>query len=432
MNSKGFRLFGWLKLSVIPWAICFLAMAFYCYDFLLRVMPSVMIHPLMNAYRVNAGQIGLLSAFYYYTYTPLQLPAGVIADKYKPRVVLGFSCLLCALGALLFAATDSFVIACISRAMMGAGSAFAFVGALKLAAIWLPENRFALFAGLTTSIGTLGAVTADNFLSSLVATLRWQHAVYLTGIIGMFLSFLLFLFLRRSQTHKEISSRADQSWKNILKRLILLARSPYIWLNGIIGAFMFLPISVFASLWGVDFLERNYNIPNTHAASATSLVFLGLAITSPFIGYLSDLIQSRKIPLFIGCLGCVITSYLLIYVPNISLSTAYVLLFLIGMFTSPQALIFAISKDLSPPLTTGISTAMANFIVTIGAGVYQPVIGFILDSQWNGTTTALGTPIFSTTNFQFAFSTLIISLGISLVLILFLPKYNPSKINIKD
>ena len=116
-HSRRFR-------SFFPWLICLVATALYFYDFLLRVFPSVMIHPLMMTFQVKAGAMGILSAFYYFTYTPLQLPAGVILDRYKPRIVLSLSALTCAFGAILFSLTHVFALACIARAMMGIGSAF--------------------------------------------------------------------------------------------------------------------------------------------------------------------------------------------------------------------------------------------------------------------------------------------------------------------
>jgi hypothetical protein len=170
--------------------------------------------------------------------------------------------------------------------------------------------------------------------------------------------------------------------------------------------------------------QKKYNLLNANAASATSLVFIGLAIASPFAGFISDALKSLKMPLFIGALGCFISSYVLIYVDDVSLTTSYVLLFLIGVFAAPQVLVFAIAKDLSPPLTTGMATASANFLVTIGAGVYQPLIGYALDYKWGGLTTKLGTPYFTLSDYQFAFIILVASILSCCLLVLFLPDYH--------
>ena len=391
---------------------------------MLRVLPSVMLHPLMSAYQVNAAAIGVISAFYFYSYTPLQLPAGVIADRYSPRVVLTLSCLICSLGALLFAMTHHFFIASIARALMGAGSAFAFVGALKLASVWLPENRFAFFAGLTTSVGILGAVAVDNILTTLVYDMGWQHTVFLLAIGGLFLTVALYSMIKNKSHNQSLThpSKHDKSWNATLKALINLIKIPYIWINGIIGLVMFLPISAFASLWGVDFLSRAYDLKNTDAASAVSLVFIGMAIISPFSGLISDRLNSRKIPLFIGSIGCFITGYILFYVHSLNPYQLYIILFLFGGFASPQILTFAMSKDLSSKHTTGMATALTNFIITIGAGIYQPLIGYALDSKWTGSKTKYNTPLFTIEDYQFAFSFILFSFLIASFLTLLLPK----------
>ncbi len=409
--------------SFLPWLICLVATALYFYDFLLRVFPGVMIHPLMMTFQVKAGAMGVLSAFYYFAYTPLQLPAGVILDRYKPRIVLTLSALTCALGAILFSLTHTFALACLARAMMGIGSAFAFVGALKLAAIWLPENRFALFAGLTTAVGTLGAVTADNFLSKMVHNFGWEQTIFIAGLAGIILTVMIFLLVKkRAFLEPKKTPEEDRSWKNVFKRLLALSKSFYIWLNGLVGLILFIPISVFASLWGVDFISSAYHIHTTHAASATSLVFIGLAVFSPLVGYLSDKIHSRKIPLFIGNIGCILSAYFLIYSPSHSMMQAYLLLFLLGACAAPQVLVFAIAKDIGPKFAAGSSTAITNFIVTIGACLFQPLIGFALEYHWAGLyKPKTHTPLYTTQDYQFAFLTFIGSLIFCLVLVLLLP-----------
>lgn len=405
------------------WFICLLAAFFYSYDFLLRVMPSVMLHPLMHTYGANATQIGLLSAFYYYAYTPLQLPSGVVMDKYPSRWVLTVSALLCALGAILFSLTENFSLAIIARIMMGVGSAFAFVGALKLGAILLPAKRFALFSSITVGLGILGAVLADNILSHMVADIGWQASSLWAGIMGLLLAGLLFLFVRDKPVHLSESIKPTHTWQEIGGHLWKLACHPVVWINGIIGALLFLPISVFASLWGVDFLARRFAISATHAASAVSLVFIGTAVASPLVGFLFEKLKGAKLILLFGHLGCIALVSLLVFGPNLSLTMAYGLLFGIGLFTAPQALIFTVAKKLSAPGTTGMSTAMTNFIVTLGAAFFQPFIGFALDLNWQGQKSSLGTPIFSISNYQFALSLLIFALVASMLMIYFLPKY---------
>lgn len=408
--------------TFVPWFVCLLAAVFYLYDFVLRVTPSVMIHPLMQSYHINALQIGLLSAFYYYVYTPLQLPSGAVVDKYSRRWVLAGSSLVCALGGFLFAHTDNLFVAFVARAMMGLGSAFAFVGALKLASMWLPINRFALYGAITTALGTIGAITTDTVISHGVNTLGWRHTIDITSWFGVVLAVLIVIVVRDRPKWVGKSPSEYRSWKNILLRLFNLFRNPSIWINGIVGSFMFLPISVFASLWGVAFLKESFQLSDTEAALTTSLIFIGCSIGLPFFGWWSDKIKRRRRPIFIGSLMVFILSVIVIYVPTLSKPALYALLFFIGFFVGPQALVFAVAKEISPPRSTGISTAATNFLVTFGAAVFQPLIGYFLVKQWGGKETALGVHIYTTHNFHHAFLLFIGGLFCAVLLTFFLPE----------
>ena len=131
------------RVGIFPWIVCGLGALFYTYEYLLRISPSVMSSELMAAYGITAGAFGNLMAIYYYAYTPMQLPVGMLMDRYGPRRILTAACAACAVGSYLFASSGHLSVAGVGRFLVGFGSAFAFVGVLKLATIWLPKERFA-------------------------------------------------------------------------------------------------------------------------------------------------------------------------------------------------------------------------------------------------------------------------------------------------
>jgi predicted MFS family arabinose efflux permease len=134
--------------SFVPWLMILLAGSFYCYEYILRISPSVMIPELMSSFSIQATQIGLLSSFYYFGYSMGSVLVGPFVDKYGPKKVLFWAAILCALGTLLFAHADSLALAKLSRLIIGLGSAFAFIGVLKIGAIWLPGDYFGRLAGM--------------------------------------------------------------------------------------------------------------------------------------------------------------------------------------------------------------------------------------------------------------------------------------------
>ena len=125
-----------------------------------------MITELMRDFSVNAAILGNLSAVYFYAYAGMQLPVGILHDRYGPRRVLTGAAMLCALGSLLFAVAESLTAAYLGRLLMGAGAGFALVGTFKVASIWHPPRRFALLTGLAITFGMVGAIGAQAPLAA--------------------------------------------------------------------------------------------------------------------------------------------------------------------------------------------------------------------------------------------------------------------------
>jgi len=412
------------NLSIMPWVICLIAAIFYAYDYLIRVQPSVMLHELMHFYGTDAVGVGLLSAFYFYAYTPLQIPAGLIVDRYSTRMVLTLSAFICAVGTILFATVDNYYIALAARMMMGAGSAFAFMGALKLAALWLPHKYFTMYAGIATAMGTIGAISADTILSHMVVHIGWQRTVLITAFVGLAITILIFLFVRNKPKHIKTLPREFKSWSHTRRRLLFILKQWQFWVNGITGGLVFLPINVFASLWGIVFLKRAYSLTNQHASTAIALIFLGTAIGSPLAGWISDRIKKRKVPLFVGCGGCILLTFAILYETNVSNLSLYTMLFLLGFFAGAEVVVFSIAREISPPRTTGITTATTNFLVTMGAAVLQPLIGYLLVHFWEGNLSDKGVPIYSLDTYRHALLILPILLTVAFFLIFLIPETN--------
>lgn len=367
--------------------VCGLAALFYCYEFFLRAVPSVMIPELMHAFNINASQIGVLSAFYYYAYTPMQLPVGILMDRYGPRELLTGMVLLCTLGAFLFANTVQLFVAEIGQLMMGFGSAFAFVGVLKLAANWLPPRLFALASGLTTTLGMLGAILCDNLLVRFVHSAGWHQTWQLSGVIGVILAILIFFIVRDAPQGIKLAQVEYRDWRHALLGFKKVTRNVQFWINGIIGGFIFLPTTIFAVLWGVDFLAQTFSLSANTAGLAVSMIFIGWAIGGPIVGWLSSALERRMLPIKIGL---IISTSLILFIlfssPSTPLWLVLSALFLFGVSSSVQILCFAIGREISPQQASGTAIAATNFLVMAGGTIIPPAIGFLLDRHWGQAT----------------------------------------------
>lgn len=365
-------------MKAIPWIMCILGAAFYCYESLLRVSPSVMNTDLMLHYHINAAQLGHLIAFYYYIYAPMQIGVGIMMDRFGPHRLLTMACAACAVGTYFFVSSDHLFLAELGRFLVGFGSSFAFVGVLKLATIWLPPERFAVISGSTMALGMVGGMLGDVTLTALVDHEGWRTASYQASVFGIGLAFILLLFLRDgSKTHK-MAQDSNLTFQVVLKNLRALVFNRQIWINGLIGGLMWLPLSVFAETWGIFYLKQVYGFTSINAASANSMIFMGWAVGGPLVGMISDRLRQRRLPMTVGSAIAALLISVILYVPSLQHSTIYLLLFLFGLFSSVQVIIFAVAREISSTRAAGTAIALTNMFV-MASGIVQPISGVILE-----------------------------------------------------
>jgi sugar phosphate permease len=362
----------------LGWFICALGAIFYAYEYLLRIAPSAMEDSLRLHFNLTATGFGFLSAVYYYAYVPMQLPVGILMDRFGPKRLLTFACLVCVIGTLLFTDTNSSVISASGRLLVGMGSAFAFVGVLKLATMWLPENKLAMVAGMTSALGTIGAMVGDNLIVSWVNKFGWQPSMNWTAVFGIILCVILWFGIMDHPKHV-FTGPESETMKKKIQDLHLIIRNKQIWINGFYGCMVYLPTTVFAELWGIPYLRHAHHLSEAQAAFANSLLFFGFMIGAPSMGAISDKIRRRKLPMIVGALGAAVMMSVILYAPNLSPNVLNVCIFVLGLFYSAQTIVFAVGRELSPPQAAGTAIALTNMIVMIGAMVLQPLVGRLLD-----------------------------------------------------
>lgn len=366
------------KYMFYAWFVCGLGAIYYMYEYFLRISPSLMEGPLRDHFNLSATSYGVLSAFYYYAYVPMQVPVGVMMDRYGPRILLTFACLICVCGTFIFASTDEYYIAAVGRFLMGFGSAFAFVGVLKLATIWLPENHLGMVSGMAAALGTIGAMIGDNFLGSLVISVGWQKTLIWTGFIGLGLTVILWIGIKDSQgkaSHTGTINTFNKSWADLL----IILKNKQIWINGLYGCLVYLPTTVFAELWGIPYLEHAHHLSQESADFANSILFLGFTLGAPLMGWISDRIARRKLPMLFGAAGAAVVMMMVLYFPDLDASRINALMFLLGLLYSAQCLVFPVGRELSPQEAAGTAMATTNMLVMLGAMFLQPLVGHLLD-----------------------------------------------------
>ncbi|MDP3561393.1 MAG: MFS transporter [Legionellaceae bacterium] len=415
------------KIALSSWLVCGIGALYYAYEYLLRIAPSAMEIPLRHHFGLTATGFGLLSSIYYYAYVPMQLPVGVLMDRFGPRRLLTVACCICVIGTFMFSGTNVFSVALMGRLLIGIGSAFAYVGVLKLATIWLAEDKLAMVAGITAALGTVGAMLGDNLISAAVMNGGWQQTIMWTGVFGIFLVFIIWFGIHDHKRDAE-SGGTISSFKLNLVDLGIILRNKQIWINGMFGCLVYLPTTVFAELWGIPYLQHAHGLSESDAGFANSLLFFGFMIGAPLMGFVSDKLKRRKPPMLLGATGAAIIMMVILYFPDLKLNTLNTLMFTLGLFYSVQAIVFAVGRELSPNEAAGTAIAVTNMLVMIGAMFLQPLVGRLLDwsvvlrsSKEGVKTLALDiNRLYTAADYQFAISIIPIGIVIAAILTFFI------------
>ena len=167
-------LLGWLVGSL-----------FFFYAWILRVSPSVMVEEFMRDFAVGGAIVGNLSALYFYGYAGMQIPVGLLLDRFGPRRLMTVAAGVVAVACLMFAWSDGLVGASVARFLIGAGCAFSLVGAMAVAGQWFPRERFALLAGLAMMFGMAGGVFGQAPLRVAVDATDWRTTMAAVGVVGL-------------------------------------------------------------------------------------------------------------------------------------------------------------------------------------------------------------------------------------------------------
>lgn len=360
--------------SVYSWWLWFLAAIFYALDYFQHTAPSVLIAPIAQTAHITVYDVGSIMSIYFPVYALSQLPAGYLLDRFAPRFVLALASLVVSIGLYFMALpTEAFLI--VGRLLIAVGSAFAYLGALKVASIALDQSFFALAVGLTNTIGVLGGILGLPFLNRLIAVNGWERAVTLIAIFGVCLAILLLVCLRLPRVNQ-------QPTRSIVYQQIFKDRQ--VWFLALYAGIMVgTVVNAFSELYDVTFLQSSLHVTAQRAADISSMIFIGIAVGGPLHGVIARVFRHMRQWMMIGCLMtimCFIVVILSSWIP-FAFVFMYVLYFLIGFFVSTMLLSFAIAKEHFIEQQHGSIFALVNMVIGICGFVFQFLLSNLLSQR---------------------------------------------------
>src|SRR5277367_2172417 len=360
----------------IAWA---LGLCFYFLEYASRSAPAVMIQPLSLAFGTSAIGVSAILGTYYYTYSTTSLIAGAALDRLGAKKVVPVGIFILALGCLLFSvptATAGYA----GRLLQGAGSAFAFTGAVYLASHGFSARWLATAIGVTQCLGMLGG-SAGQFVVGpwLEHGVGWQSIWHWLGIASIVVGVLLFVV-----TPSETRPKTEGSgWASVLRPYSIVFRNPQSYLCGAVAGLLFVPTTIGDMTWGVAFFQRDRMFSFHDAVTTGSLVPLGWVIGCPLLCWLADFVGRRK-PVLIG--GAVV---MLLAAAGITFSTGHTAAeigcFIFGVASGAAMIPYTIIKEVNPDEVKGSATGGINFLTFGVTALIGPIFADLLGKGFAST-----------------------------------------------
>lgn len=365
-------------------------------SFFHRFAPAGIAQDLASAFQTSAASLGVLAATYFYVYTIMQVPTGILVDTLGPRRILFLGGLVAAAGSVMFGLATDLNLALIGRTLIGFGVSVVFIAMLKLIALWYDESRFATMVGISMLLGNLGSILAGTPLAAVAEASSWRGVFFGAAVISVILGVACWVLIRDqgSATGSRVNRTA------IFGALLGVLRNrvtwPAVFVNfGLAGSFF-----AFGGLWATPYLTQVHQLERVQAANHLSLYFAGFAVGCLLLGTLSDRIGKRKPILVIGS-SCYFLLWLIwVSAVRMPIGVSYVLFTVMGLATASFVLSWACAKEVNPPHLSGMSTSITNMGGFLAGALLQPAVGAIMDFGWDGTVID-GVRIYSVNTFRY-------------------------------
>ncbi|MGA8221236.1 MAG: MFS transporter [Candidatus Acidiferrales bacterium] len=350
---------------VIAW---FFTVIFYFLEYAVRSSPSVMISGLEASFNTSALGIATILGVYYYTYSTMSLVAGAALDHLGAKRTVPVGIGILGVGCLLFS-VPMVIAGDVGRLLQGAGSAFAFTGAVYLAAHGFPARYLATAIGATQCVGMLGGAAGQNVVGPLIERGLGVHVFWVgMGAIILIVGVLLYIATPKEQFGPHLQ---EGGLGSLLKPYGVVFSNPQSYLCGIVAGLLFAPTTIGDMIWGVAAFQRDLQFSYHNAVVIASMVPLGWVFGCPLVGWISDRLGRRK-PVIVGCAAVMMLATAQIAFNPLPISVRLGM-FIFGVASGAAMIPYSIIKEVNPDNVKGSAAGGINFLVFAITAFMGPV-----------------------------------------------------------
>lgn len=398
--------------GVSIWFICAI---FFLYEYLLRTVIGTFQHPIMTDLELTSFQFSLLSStMYLFIYSVMQIPVGLIVDRFGLKISVLTGSVICAVSAIGFAFSHDYFTASCFRILTGFGSSFGFICLLVAVYDWLPAKNIAFLIGVSLFIGTMGPMLAAGPLESMseAGDLDWRTVFSFLGGVGFILSGFIAFFVKnnRKKSGSYIVLNRPESIKKTMKTLVSKSQP---WFIAFFASLIYFSLEYLSENEGKIFLTLK-GFSSTSAAYTLTLAWVGYGVGSPIIGWLSDYFKRRRPIMVMAALVSSISVICLVFSNNyLVVATSF---FFLGFGAGSQGVAFAAIAEQFKKAYLAAALSFNNALATFLGAVNAPILGSIIDfSKTEGMPAHLS-------DYMLAFTILAVLVSLSLIFPLFFIK----------
>ena len=353
----------------------------YYMSYLFRTVNAIISPQLVADVGLTPGDLGLMTSAYFITFALVQLPLGIILDRFGPRKVQAALLIVAAIGASLFAFGNDAITLAVGRGLIGIGVSGCLMAALKANVLWFPSEKIPLVNGIIFAFGTFGALSTTVPLEILVQTVDWRTVFWWLSGISVLSAVLIYALVPEKAYTAQAGVAEQSAFAGQIADLKQVYCSAFFWR---LSFMVLLHNGVFLSyqaLWAAPWLRDVAGLDRNGVAEAMLMFNVGMFAGVLSIGLLAERLQKHGIPTIVPAVAGIAIS-IIIQVMFASAWVAYpaILCLVWGYFGSSSTLAYAVLNQHFPQNLTGRVNTAQNMLTFIAAFAVQWLAGVIIGS----------------------------------------------------
>jgi MFS family permease len=339
--------------------VWFIATLFVVYSFCLNTAAAVFSGVIKTTLNASNLGVSIATGAFILGFACMQIPAGYLLDKFNARYVVSAGVFLLALGNIIISYSDNVLVFTLSNFLQGVGASFAFIAAAVLISQWFSAKSFPILFGLTQTLSCILAAVIHYYFTVLLATMPWTEIYRGLAVFGFV---LLGLCLVLVKTPADFNRGTSIS---LGKSLGIVLSNRQIVLCAIAAAASFGTLLAYASFWYSQ-IQTFYGIDTLQAVMIGGMVFVGIGVGTPIMGWISNKFQSRVMVVHVSVALGIMTLLLAIYLPHYNINTLIIIKtvsFFTGFFLSGSMLFYTMVSEIASDNTRGVAISVVNTAV---------------------------------------------------------------------